>query len=115
MFLDCTQIFHTKMAPLFLRRDWITERKSIFQLIYPVILLKNNILEFSKTAKTVFKQKRGMAIRTKFAPPFSIQFMAELKEAILRKAEVNLIYGGGILKIYFFLWEHGEEKTKVIH
>ena len=48
------------------------------------VVLKNNIFKFGK--KTL-KQKRGTAIGTKFAPPYSILFMAELEEEILRKAE----------------------------
>ena len=43
------------------------------------VVLKNNILKFGK--KTL-KQKRGTAIRTKFAV-FCILFMAELEEEIL--------------------------------
>ena len=48
------------------------------------VVLKNNIFKFGK--KTL-KQKRGTAIGTKFAPPYSILFMAELEEEILRKVE----------------------------
>ena len=44
------------------------------------IVLKNNIFEFDE--KT-FKQKRGTAIRTKFAPPRAILFMADLEEKML--------------------------------
>ena len=44
------------------------------------VVLKNNIFKFGK--KTL-KQKRGTAIGTKFAPPYSILFMAELEEEIL--------------------------------
>ena len=63
------------------------------------VVLKNNIFKFSKK---IFKQKRGTAIGTKFAPPYSILFMAELEEKIpVRKQILNLIYGGGILTIYF--------------
>ena len=51
------------------------------------VVLKNNIFKFSE--KTL-KQKRGTAIETKFAPPYSILFMAELEEEILRKAEFKL-------------------------
>ena len=47
-------------------------------------VFKNNIFKFSK--KTL-KQKRGTAIEMKFVPPYSILFMAELEEEILRKAE----------------------------
>ena len=40
------------------------------------IVLKNNY--FQLLDKT-FKQKRGTAIETKFAPPYSILFMADLE------------------------------------
>ena len=41
------------------------------------VVLKNNIFTFKE--KTL-KQKRGTAIGTKFAPPYSILFMAELEK-----------------------------------
>ena len=41
------------------------------------IVLKNNIFEFDEK---IFKQKRGTAIGTKFAPPYAILFMADLEE-----------------------------------
>ena len=44
------------------------------------VILKSNIFKFGK--KTL-KQKRGTAIGTKFAPPYSILFMAELEEDVL--------------------------------
>ena len=44
------------------------------------IVLKNNIFEFDE--KT-FKQKRGTAIGTKFAPPYAILYMADLEEKLL--------------------------------
>ena len=44
------------------------------------VVLKNNIFKFGEKA---LKQKRGTAIETKFAPPYSILFMAELEEEIL--------------------------------
>ena len=44
------------------------------------IVLKNNIFEFDE--KT-FKQKRGTAIGTKFAPPYAILYMADLQEKLL--------------------------------
>ena len=40
------------------------------------VVLKNNI---SKFGKKTLKQKRGTTIGTKFAPPYSILFMAELE------------------------------------
>ena len=48
------------------------------------IVLKNNIFEFDE--KT-FKQERGSAIGTKFAPPYAIFFMADLEEKILNALE----------------------------
>ena len=43
-------------------------------------MLKNNIFELNE--KT-FRQKRGTAIGTKFAPPYTILFMADLEEKML--------------------------------
>ena len=73
------------------------------------VVLKNNIFKFGK--KTL-KQKRGIAIRTKFAPPYSILFMAELEEQILRKAEFKPYLWWRYTDDIFFLWEHGEEQLK---
>ena len=41
-----------------------------------VVLESNNF----KFVKKTLKQKRGTAIGTKFAPPYSILFIAELEE-----------------------------------
>ena len=35
------------------------------------------------------KQKRGTAVGTKFAPPYSILFMAELEKEILSEIELK--------------------------
>ena len=48
------------------------------------VVLKNNIFTFGKK---IFKQKRGNAIGNKFAPPYSISFMAELEEDIIKESE----------------------------
>ena len=54
-------------------------------LIEPAeIVLKNNIFEFDE--KT-FRQVRGTAIGTKFAPPYAILFIADLEEKILSAFE----------------------------
>ena len=50
------------------------------------IFLKNNIFTFKEKA---LKQKRGTAIGTKFVPPCSILFMAELEEEILSELELK--------------------------
>ena len=70
---------------------------------------KNNIFTFGK--KTL-KQKRGTAIGTKFAPPYSILFMAELEEKIIKESEYKPYLWWWYIDDIFFLWEHGENKLK---
>ena len=70
------------------------------------VVLKNNFLKFCK--KTL-KKKRGTAIGTKFEPPHSILFMAELEEEILRKAEFKPYLWWRYIEDIFFLWEHEGE------
>ena len=73
------------------------------------VVLKNNVFTFGK--KTL-KQIRGTAIGTKFAPPYSILFMAELEEEILREVELKPYLWWRFIDDIFFIWEHGEEKLK---
>ena len=56
------------------------------------IVLKHNIFEFDE--KT-FKQVRGTAIGTNFAPPYAILFMADLEAKFSMLLRRNLWYGGG--------------------
>ena len=70
------------------------------------IVLKNNIFQLDE--KT-FKQVRGTAIETKFAPPYAILFMADLKEKILSASEKKPMIWWSYLDDIFFIWEHGEE------
>ena len=51
------------------------------------IILKNNLFEFDE--KT-FKQRRGTAIGTKFAPPYAILIMTDLEEKMLETFEKKL-------------------------
>ena len=74
------------------------------------VVLKNNIFTFGK--KTL-KQKRGTAIGTKFAPPYSILFMAELEEKIIKESEYKPYLWWWYIDNIFFLWEHGENKLKL--
>ena len=74
------------------------------------VVLKNNIFEFDE--KT-FKQKRGTAIGTKFAPPYAILFMANLEEKILEGFEKKPMIWWRYIDDIFFIWEHGEESLKV--
>ena len=71
------------------------------------VVLKN-IFKFGE--KTL-NQKRGAAIGTKCAPPYSIMFMAELEEEILRKEFKPYLWWRYVDHI-FLLWEHGEGKLK---
>ena len=65
------------------------------------IVLKNNFFEFDQ--KT-FKQVRGTAIRTKFAPPHAILFMADLEENILNAFEEKpMIWRRHIDDIFLFV------------
>ena len=73
------------------------------------VVLKNNVFTFGK--KTL-KQIRQTPIGTKFAPPYSILFMAELEEEILREVELKPYLWWRYTDKIFFIWEHGEEKLK---
>ena len=73
------------------------------------VVLKNNIFTFGK--KTL-KQKRETAIGAKLAPPYSILFMAELEEEIIKESEYKPFLWSRYIDDIFFLWEHGENKLK---
>ena len=76
----------------------------------PEVVLKNNIFEFHE--KT-FKQKRGTAIGTKFAPSYAILFMANLEEKMLEGFEKKPMIWWRYIDDIFFIWQHGEESLKV--
>ena len=73
----------TKDCPLS-EKDLMKERKkdvttdTLVELAE--LVLKSNIFNFNERT---LKQKRGTAIGTKFTPPYSILFMAELEEKVL--------------------------------
>ena len=67
---------------------------------------------FLNSVKKTSKPKRGTAIGTKFAPPYSILFMAELEEEILPKVEFKPYLWWSYIDDIFLLWEHEEEKLK---
>ena len=73
------------------------------------IVKKNNIFEFDE--KT-FKQKRGTAIGTKFAPPYAILFMADLEEKLFEIFEKKTMIWWRYIDDIFFIWEHGEESLR---
>ena len=57
-------------------------------------------------------QKRDTAIGTKFAPPYSILFIAELEEEILSEIELKQHLWWRYIDDIYFLWKHEEEKLK---
>ena len=73
------------------------------------VVSKNDIFKFGK--KTL-KQKRGSAVGTKFPPPYSILFMAELEEEIIKESEYRPYLWWEYIDNIFFLWEHGENNLK---
>ena len=74
------------------------------------VVFKNNIFSFGK--KTL-KQKRGTAIGTKFTPPHSILFMAELEEEIIKESKYKQYLWWRYNDDIFFLRKHGEDKLKL--
>ena len=79
------------------------------------VVFKNNIFEFDK--KT-FKQKRGTAIVTKFAPPYAILFMEDFKKKMLESFEKKPMIWWRYIDGIFFIWGHGEvfiEQVNMFH
>ena len=64
------------------------------------VVLKNNIFTFQE--KTL-KQKPGTAIGAKFAPPYSILFMAKLEEETLTEIELKAYLWWRYIDGIFFL------------
>ena len=73
------------------------------------LVLKNNIFQFDEK---LFKQVRGTAIGTKFAPPYAILFLANLEEKILGEMDLKPRIWWRYIDDIFFIWEHGEEELK---
>ena len=73
---------HTAWGVFETRKEKYVSNDTIIDLAE--VVLKSNIFTFGK--KT-FKQKRGTAIDTKFVPPYSILFMADLEEEIIKESE----------------------------
>ena len=67
---------------------------------------------FLLLVKKTLNQLRGTAIGTKFAPSYSILFMAELEEEILREVELKPYLWCRYIDDIIFIWEHEEEKLK---
>ena len=68
-------------------------------------VLKNNIFEHNLS---FFKQIRGTAIGTKMAPPYTITFMGDLEERILKDCILNHYCDGDTLMISFYYGSMGK-------
>ena len=66
-------------------------------------MLKINKFTFGKKILT---QKQGTAIGTKFAPLYSILFMAELEEEIIKESEYKLYLRWRYIDNIVFIWEN---------
>ena len=62
--------------------------------------------------KKTFKQKRGITIGTKFAPSYSVLFIAKLEEETLSEIKLKPYLWWRYIDDIFFLWKNGEEKLK---
>ena len=60
----------------------------------------------------LYKQIRGTAIGTRFAPPYAVLFVAALEEKILNKVKKETECLVEVYWWYIFYWEHGEESPK---
>ena len=72
-------------------------------------VLKNNIFQFNK--KTL-KQLKGTAIGTKFAPPYTILFMANLEERILEDIELHSRIWWRHINDIFLIWRYEKDPFK---
>ena len=92
------------------KTTWNPKKKSVSTdtiIDLAEVVLKNNIFTFGKNT---LKQKRRNAIGTKFAPLYSILFMAELEEKIIKISEYKVYLWWRYFDDIFFLWEHGRDK-----
>ena len=76
------------------------------------IVLKNNIFEFDE--KT-FKQKRGTAIGTKFAPPYSFFIWLISRKNCWKFLKKNTMIWWRYIDDIFFIWEHGKESETTFY
>ena len=95
------RIFLSSRVDKQVTRDTLIERAEL--------VLKNNIFEFSD--KT-YRQTRGMALGTKFAPPYTALFIAALQEKTLNKVKKKPHVWWNYIGNIFFIWGHGEESLK---
>ena len=71
------------------------------------LVLKNNYFEYNQQ---IYKQKRGTAMGTKFAPSYAILALAAFEEYALKHAEITPEVWWRFIDDIFVIWLHGEEK-----
>ena len=71
------------------------------------IILKNNYFE---SGELKYHQKRGFAIGTRFAPPYSNLFMTGLEKRIFQNSEFKLFLWLRYLDEIFGIWIQGSQK-----
>ncbi len=71
------------------------------------IVLKNNFFEHGLD---IFKQIKGTAIGTKFAPQYAIVYLRKFEEEALQGYELNPWVWWRYIDDIFTIWEHGEEE-----
>ena len=106
-----TLIFHEGLSAVQKRLKSGREKKISTSTLAELaeVALKSNVFTFGKKN---LKQLRGTAIGTKFAPAYSILFMAELEEEILREVKLKPYLWWRYIDDIFFISEHGAEKLK---
>lgn len=62
--------------------------------------------------KKTLKQLRGTPIRTKFATPYSILFMAKCRVVNLKRIQIKALTLVVVHSDILSIWEYGEEKLK---
>ena len=86
------------------REDQSVSTETIMEL--GELVLKNNYFEHNSK---IYKQKRGTAIGTKFAPPYAILFMGDFEVKALEGATLKPWVWWRYIDDVFLIWEHGED------
>ena len=73
------------------------------------VVLKNNMFEFNGR---FYHQTIGTAIGTKCAPQYSILFLADLEEKLLRSYDCKPSVWWRYIDDVFLIWTHGEEELQ---
>ena len=72
-------------------------------------VLRNNYFESNGEVK---QQISGIAIGTKFAPPYACIFMDQIEFEFLKTQQYQLLVWFRYIDDIFFIWTHGQEKVE---